>query len=221
MNVNQVNSYNYNPQFGNIVVEKGGEKLLKQFVKEGNLENLTKIFKEAENNFAADIFVNENNVGVLDKITGKKYLPTGKLLQQEHSKFALFKEAELLEGSSKQAIPERDAGEGLPYLYLGEKDVSDGGFFSEAKFVDTYFEPQKESSYIIKEQHNNSVGDGYYKNNRLYYTSEDDHIRQVISKFNAALEIARDIKFQAETAINTKSKSASEAINAFVSHLIK
>ena len=131
MNVTQVNSNNYNPQFGNVIVEKGGKNVLKQLVREGNTWELSKVFKEAKENFAADIFVNENEIGVLDKLTGKKYFPSGNLLQRGESDLAVFKEAELLEGSSKQAIPAKDSSDVIDYLYLGEKDVSDGGFFSE------------------------------------------------------------------------------------------
>lgn len=217
MNVNSVSSNNYHPQFGNVIVEKGGEKILKQLIKEGNVEYLSDIFTKARKNFAADVYIGEGGIGVLDKITGNKYVPTGRILQKRQSEIAKFKEVELLEGSSKQAIPEYDARGQFEYLYLGEKDISDGGFFTRPQYVDDYFTPKKESSYIIR-QKNNYMDEG--PKERLY-ASNDGFGKQLVEKFNAALEIAHDIQAKAKQKMCFNPDDASNAINLFIENLIK
>ena len=220
MNVTQVNSNNYKPQFGNVIIEKGGKNVLKQLVREGNTWELSKVFKEAKENFAADIFVGDNGIGVLDKLTGKKYFPSGKLLQKGESDLAVFKEAELLDGSSKQAIPAKDSSDVFDYLYLGEKDVSDGGFFSEPKFVNDYFKPQKESSYIIRQERKGYRSRALYESESRLFADEESPVHQLVTKFNAAIQIAHDIKYHAEVAINNKTKDAAKAVDEFVNHLV-
>lgn len=220
MKVMSTTTNNYNPQFGNVIVEKGGERLLKQIVKEGNISELSRVFKEAKENFAADIFVGENEIGVLDKLTGKKYFPSGKLLQKGESNLAVFKEAELLEGSSKQTIPAKDTNDVFDYLYLGQKDVSDGGFFSEPKYVDDFFKPQKDSSYIIRQERKGYNSDAIYAPEGRLYTDEESPVHQLVNKFNAAIQIAHDIKHHAEIAINKKANDAAKAVDEFVNHLV-
>ena len=221
MQVLQLNSNNYNPQFGNIVSGKGGKKMLKQIAGEGNSCELLKVFKEANQNFAADIFVGENGIAVLDKLTGKKYFPTGKLLQKKASNIAVFNEVELFEGSSKQDIPLKDAKGVLEYLYLGESKVREGGIFPKFSTVKNYFTPQKESSYIIRQNRKSFAGDELHETTNKFTVNEDSQINQLVSQFNAAIQIAYDIKFQAEQAIEHKSNDAAKALDAFIDHLFK
>ena len=219
MNVMPTTTNNYNTQFGKIIPQKGGKKILKQILKEGRFEELAKVFKEADENFAADIFVGEESIGVLDKLTGKKYFPSGKLLQKKVNNLAIFKEVELLEGSAKQEVPLKEARGRFEYLYLGEKNAK-SGFFSKPKFVNEYFEPKENSSYIIRQQRKFCESSDLYEAENKLFAAEDSPIHQLVSKFNTAIEIAHDIKFQAEQAMNNKTKDAEKAIDAFLNNLI-
>jgi len=221
MQVSQLNSNNCNPKFGKIISGKGGKKILKQIAGEGNSWELLKVFKEANENFAADIFVGENGIAVLDKLNGKKYFPTGKFLQKKASNIAVFNEAELYEGSSKQDIPLMDARGAFEYLYLGESKAREGGIFPKYSIVKNYFTPQKESSYIIRQNRKSFAGDELHETTNKFTVNEDNPINQLVSQFNAAIQIAYDIKFQAEQAIEHKGKDAAEALDALIDHLIK
>ena len=215
MKVMQVDSNNYNPQFGKVILKEGGEKIIELLKKDGSESTLKDLFKEAEENFAADIFVGKDGISVLDKLTGKKYFPSGNLLKKEGGDLAVFKEAELLDGSSKQELPKMDARDTYEYLYLRTKTVWQG-LFKGAKNVVEFFQPKKESSYIIRQERKRFGGKELYESgNDLYYG--DENLSQIVPQFNAALQIAYDIKFQVEHALVESGKSVDE----FVKNLAK
>ena len=215
MKVMQVDSNNYNPQFGKVILKEGGEKIIELLKKDGSESTLKDIFKEAEENFAADIFVGKDGISVLDKLTGKKYFPSGKLLKKEGGDLAVFKEAELLKGSSKQELPKMNARGTFEYLYLRTKTVW-RGIFRDPQTVVDFFQPKKESSYIIRQERQRFRGDKLYQTeNNLYFA--DEELREIVPQFNAALQIAYDIKFQVEHALVESGKS----VEAFIENLAK
>ena len=88
--------------------------------------------------------------------------------------------------------------------------------FSNGASYHDYFKPIKESSYVIRQE---GVGADFHESKSRLYTMAESKIEQLVAKFNAAIQIAHDIKANAEAVITEK--GAAEAVDAFINHLIK
>lgn len=83
--------------------------------------------------------------------------------------------------------------------------------------MNDYFAPKKDSSYVIR-QRNNYRAEG--PDERLY-ASNDGFGKQLVEKFNAAIEIAHDIQAKAKQIMCSNTHDSSNEMNLFIEHLLK
>lgn len=186
MNVTN-NSMNNNPSFGRIIKTK---KLYDRLCAAGNSDRIEFVINSQRTNPAADIIMTDTNVYVKDNKTGDLFFPTGKILQWvSNPKYTDFIEYELEKKSALQKET-RDAAALKKLHYLGSKMKWNG--FLNFSIIKNYFEKKSPTSYVVEQAVISKQG--IRNKPDAYLGSEAGEFDKIISKFNACLDIAHDIK---------------------------